>query len=168
MRAVVCVLSGLCLIAAAGAQPAPPLSADWAPFQFLLGRWDASGGGAPGASTGWFSFEPAAGGNAILRRNESVSPNGRHLDTLLMYREATGAFRAVYADNEGHVIHYGVTPTAEPKGATFLSDETPGVPRFRLVYRLEPDAGLHVAFEIAPPGSSEFKTYAEGVGRIVP
>jgi hypothetical protein len=174
MRVPIRLFPGLLLLAAvATAAPAPPaadvatpsLAEAWRPFDFLLGRWNASGGGAPGASTGWFSFEIAAGGHALLRQNESVSATGRHLDTMLIYEEPAGSFRALYTDNEGHTIHYAVTATAEPRGVAFLSDEMPGMPRFRMNYRLDPDASVHVSFEIAPPGSSEFKMYAEGAGR---
>lgn len=62
------------------------------------------------------------------------------------------------------VIHYTVTATAEPKSAVFLSDEAPGTPRFRLTYRLT-EGTLAVVFDIAPPGTTAFKTYVQGSAR---
>jgi hypothetical protein len=150
--------------AATPAATAPALAAEWAPLAFLVGRWEADGGGAPGASTGTFSFEAVADGHALLRRNESISPSGRHTDVMLIHSDGAGGFGATYADNEGHVIRYAVTATAEPKGVVFLSDAGSGGPRFRLTYRHNPDGTVAIAFDIAPPGGTEFKNYVQGVG----
>lgn len=139
-------------------------AAEWAPLAFLVGRWEGTGGGATGASAGAFSVEPEAEGHALLRRSENVSPQGRHADVMLIYRDGK-TFRALYTDNEGHVIHYTVTATSEPKGAVFLSDEVPGSPRFRLSYQLGGEGTLAIRFEIAPPGTTVFKTYVEGSAR---
>lgn len=141
------------------------LAAEWAPLAFLVGGWEADGGGAPGASTGRFSFESVADGHALLRRNESISSSGKHTDIMLIHYDGAGGFGATYADNEGHLIRYAVTPSAEPKGAVFLSDASSGGPRFRLTYRLNPDGTVAIAFDIAPPGATEFKNYVQGVGR---
>jgi hypothetical protein len=84
---------------------------------------------------------------------------------MLIYQAPERGFRAIYVDNEGHVINYIVTSTLEPKGAVFISDEAPGAPRFRLTYRMKADATVGVTFEMAPPGSAEFKVYVEGTGR---
>jgi len=136
---------------------------DWAPLSFLIGDWgDCTGSGAPGASTGRFSVEPQVGGHALLRRNTADTPQGRHEDLMMIFRTPGQGFRAVYVDNEDHVIQYTVTPTADPAGAVFLSDEAPGMPRFRLTYQMKPDARIGVVFAIAPPGGNDFKTYTEG------
>ncbi len=144
---------------------APALAAGWEPLDFLVGDWEGTGSGAPGASKGAFSFEPQVQGNGLLRRSTNDSPSGHHEDLMLVYRNPDGAFLATYVDNERHVIHYAVTATAEPKGAVFLSDETAGRPRFRLTYKRRPDGTVSIAFELAPPGSAEFKTYTEGVAK---
>ncbi len=141
------------------------LATEWAPLAFLVGHWEADGGGSPGSSTGRFSFESVAEGHAMLRRNESISSSGKHTDIMLIHIEANGGFGATYADNEGHVIRYTVTASAEPKGAIFLSDASSGGPRFRLTYRLNPDRTVAIAFDVAPPGATEFKNYVQGVGR---
>jgi hypothetical protein len=144
---------------------APRLAAGWEPLAFLVGDWEGMGSGVPGASKGTFSFEPQVQGNGLLRRSTNDSPSGHHEDLMLVYRNPDGAFRAVYVDNERHVIQYTVTAAAEPKGAVFLSDETAGMPRFRLSYKMRPDGTVSIAFELAPPGSAELKTYTEGVAK---
>jgi hypothetical protein len=132
-------------------------------LEFLLGRWEAEGGGTPGASAGTFTFESAAGGRALVRHNESQSPSGRHSDVMLVYREPDGRLRATYADNEGHIIHYTVEVSG--REVVFLGEERAGRPRFRLWYRRDDDATLATKFEIALAGSADFKTYLEGTAR---
>jgi hypothetical protein len=144
---------------------APALAAGWEPLAFLVGEWEGTGTGAPGVSKGSFSFAPQVQGNGLLRRSVNDSPSGHHEDVMLIWRNPDGAFRAVYVDNERHVIQYAVTATAEPKGAVFLSDVVAGMPRFRLTYKMRPDGMVGIAFELAPPGAAEFKTYTEGVAK---
>ncbi len=57
-----------------------------------------------------------------------------HGDFLYVYQDAPGQpYKAIYFDNEGHVIHYDVsTPT--PTTAIFLSDASKPGPQFRLIY----------------------------------
>ena len=153
----------LALVLAIALDPAARAADDWAPLSFLIGDWgDCTGSGAPGASMGRFSVEPQIGGHALLRRNTADTPQGRHEDLMMIYRAPGQGFRAVYVDNEDHVIFYAITPTADPPGAVFLSDEAPGMPRFRLTYQMKPDARIGVTFAIAPPGGNDFKTYTEG------
>ena len=72
---------------------------------------------------------------------------------------------AIHFDGEGHVINYGVKATEAPREATFVSEESAGAPRFRLSYRMKGDGTMETAFEIAPPGGGEFKTYLRGTAR---
>ncbi len=131
----------------------------------LLGTWDAQGGGAPGKGTGTVSFAREAGGHAVVRRNAVTYPaaDGRpastHEDLLVLYADGAGT-RALYVDNEGHVIRY----TAEASSPTrlVLASEAGSGPRFRLTHDWSDPASLRIVFEIAPPGSTEFKAYAEG------
>jgi hypothetical protein len=149
---------------AAGApasQPQP--AAGWAPLSFLIGDWE--GIGSDGAPSGRFSLEPQAGGHALLRRNTADVQGVHHEDVTLIYRSPGQGIRAVYVDNEDHVIQYSVTTADDPKSAVFLSDEVAGAPRFRLTYRMKPDGTVAIAFDIAPPGAKEFKTYLEGAAR---
>lgn len=156
------LLSLLALRSGAALAETPGLAAGWEPLAFLVGEWEGTGSGAPGASKGSFTFEPQVQGNGLLRRSTNDSPSGHHEDLMLVYRNPDGTFRATYVDNERHVIHYTVTPTTEPKGAVFLSDEAAGMPRFRLTYKMKPDNTVGITFELAPPGAAEFKTYTEG------
>jgi hypothetical protein len=141
------------------------LAGELTPLAFLIGTWEGSGSGSPGASTGEFCFEPQAQGHVLLRHNAADSPNFRHEDVMLIYEAPGLGLRATYVDNEDHVINYGVSASEEPKGAVFLSDEAPGMPRFRLSYRTKPDGTVAILFEMAPPGTTEFKVYLEGAGR---
>ena len=75
------------------------------------------------------------------------------------------ALKALYLDNEDHVIRYLVT--AVPEGVAFTSEPASG-PRFRLTYLRKSEALVTVRFEIAPPATPEaFKTYLEAVTRKV-
>lgn len=69
-----------------------------------------------------------------------------------------GQLKALYADNEGHVIHYRVAPATEGEGAVFLS-EGPG-PRFRMTLQRKRGDRVGIRFEIAPNGK-DFSTYIE-------
>ena len=76
-----------------------------------------------------------------------------------------GELKALYLDNEDHVIRYQVVEV--PGGVAFTSDPAPG-PRFRLTYLRRPEALVTVRFEIAPPGKPEaFSTYLEAATRRV-
>jgi len=137
----------------------------FAPLRFLAGPWIGEGAGDPGKGSGQFSFRFDLDGRALIRHSVADYPaqGGRpavhHVDLLTTYAEGA-ALRALYLDNEGHVIHYTVTATAE--GAAFLSEPGPG-PRFRLTYRATGPNRVHIRFEIAPPGKPEaFVTYVEG------
>ena len=73
--------------------------------------------------------------------------------------------KALYLDNEDHVIRYLVTAVSEE--VAFTSEAAPG-PRFRLTYLRKSESLVTVRFEIAPPPTPEaFKTYLEAVTRKV-
>jgi len=142
---------------------AEPAAEPWAGLQFLVGDWNGGGGGKPGEGTGAFSFKLDLGSKVLVRRNFAQYPpkpgqkeGVRHDDLMIVYL-AGPLLKAIYFDNEGHVINYAVT-TAD-KTATFESDAgPPGVPRFKLVYQQKDDAAVDLTFSIAPPGSP-FRPY---------
>lgn len=135
-------------------------------LSFLLGDWSGNGSGEPGKGVGGFSFVPDLQNRVIVRRAHSEYPAaaGRpatvHDDLMVVYANES---RAVYFDNEGHVIHYGVKIDAPPQTATFLSTDPLPAPLFRLTYRQTATDQLSVAFEISPSGKPEdLKQYVSG------
>ncbi|HET9554285.1 MAG TPA: hypothetical protein VFP50_15075 [Anaeromyxobacteraceae bacterium] len=150
------------------AAPTPPRSDDAGPLRALdalVGTWDAEGGGAPGKGAGTVAFAREVDGHALVRRNAVTYPaaEGRpassHEDLLVLYAEG-GKVKGLYVDGEGHVIRYAAAPSA-PGTLVLLSEAGPG-PRFRLTHDWSDPSSLRIAFEIAPPGSTEFKAYASG------
>ena len=69
--------------------------------------------------------------------------------------------KAVYFDNEGHMIEYDAEWSADGKTLTFLSKPGAG-PQFRLSYQREDAKTFAVRFEMAAPGQGSFKLYTSG------
>ena len=119
---------------------------------------------------GTYSFRLELGDHILARHTDGAECKGpadftcEHSDLLYVYRDAPGKlFRAVFFDNEGHVIHYDVS-TGEAS-ALFLSDSQ-GVPQYRLSYELK-GSELFRKFEIRLPGRSGFTPYLEWSGRKI-
>ena len=74
----------------------------------------------------------------------------------------------LYFDDEGHVIHYGVTVT-QPSTAIFLSQPSHSAPQFRLIYRLQGGV-MSGTFQMRMPGQSQWQSYLEwsGLARSAP
>jgi len=163
------VLVGILIILPLAAQPSAPLP-DWKAFQFLMGNWIGEGSGSPGQGSGGFTFALELQGRVLVRHNRTEFPasQGRpaniHDDLLVVYQDKEG-FKAVYWDNEGHVIHYTMSVAADGS-LVFVSGKMPGAPRQRLSYRSMSGGGLGIRFEIAPPDKpDEFKVYLDGTAR---
>jgi hypothetical protein len=151
--------------------PAPPETDAWQSLSFLEGTWEAKTGSGSGiTSAGTYSFRPELGGHILARH--SITAGGckgpatfdcDHGDLLYIYRDAPGQpLRAIYFDNEGHVIHYEVsTPSAN--SAVLLSDGSQPGPQFRLVYELK-DSIMSGKFQVKMPGQTEWKSYLEWSG----
>jgi hypothetical protein len=145
----------------------------WAPVKFLLGDWIGEGGGQPGQGAGGFSFHPDLQGKILVRKNYADYPATkdrpayRHDDLMIVYRESGDQdLRAVFFDNEGHVIHYSVPAGDGGNSVQFLSEVSAKRPRFRLTYVKTGDDRLSLKFEIAPPGQPDaFATYIEAKAR---
>ena len=166
-RTVLLALTALTLAAVAPPAVHPDV---FAPLGFLKGTWVGTGAGDPGAATGAFTFATELDGKVMLRRNEARfpakdgRPASRHTDLMLIHPEG-GALKAIYADNEGHVLHYTATPLPQGTGVAFLSDPAPG-PRFRLTYRATTPTEVVTTFEIASPDQPEaFSKYLEGTSK---
>ncbi len=141
----------------------------WQPLRFLIGTWEAktTGGSAGAQSLGVYSFTPELKDKILARHSGGVSCkapsdfNCDHGDLLYLYPEGQ-AIKAIYFDNEGHVIHYSVTaPTAG--SVVFLSDPAAPGPQFRLVYERK-DQTLSGKFQMKMPGQTDYKSYLEWSG----
>jgi hypothetical protein len=127
------------------------------------------GAGAPGEGTGGFSFTFDLQGKILVRKNSANYPATKdkpaysHTDLMVIYREADDSIKAIYFDNEGHVINYAVSFSKDQNTLTFLSDASPSSPRFRFIYIKATSDKLKLEFDIAPPGKPEaFSKYVEG------
>jgi hypothetical protein len=144
----------------------------WKPLEFLIGTWEAKtqSGSAGAASSGTYSFQPELRDHVMARHSSNSGCKGpadfncEHGDLLYVYPEAPGqSYKAIYFDNEGHVIHYDVsTPT--PTTAIFLSSPSQPGPQFRLSYELK-GSTLYGKFQMRMPGQVEFKSYLEWGGQ---
>ncbi len=169
-----CSFSAFMLVSlSAGAAAASPDDDAWKPYRFLVGEWSGDGGGEPGKGSGRFSFAFDLQEKVLVRRNRAEYPpaQGRpafsHEDLMVIYRaDRGGPTKAIYFDSEGHVINYAVTFSDDRRTLTFLSDDVPAAPRFRLSYTKGEDDSMRIQFEIAPPGKpGGFKTHLEGNAR---
>ena len=142
---------------------------NWQAWSFLLGEWTGNGSGQPGEGAGKFTFRPDLQQRVLVRTNYAEypatqeKPAFRHDDLMIVYRESSsGPTKAIYFDSEGHVIRYVVKVNESATTATFLSEATPGVPRYRLSYIGNRLDAVNIRFEVAPPDKPEqFQTYIE-------
>jgi hypothetical protein len=164
-------LAALLTITTASLARAQPVATQspLAGLAFLIGNWSSGRGQVAdtgAASSGRSTMTSEAGGAVILRRDhtdlldKAGRPTGGFDQIMMIYPEA-GTIRADYSDGT-HVIHY-VSATVEPGVAvTFTSAARPGVPTFRLAYRLIAPDRLSVWFGMAPPGGEDFRPIATG------
>jgi hypothetical protein len=163
-------LMGLALVQHHYALSAP--SDPWKALGFLEGTWDAhtQGGAAQAQGNGTYSFAPELKHHVLVRRSgDSTGCKGpasfdcEHRDLLYVYQEAENQpLKAIYFDNEGHVIHYAVS-TPDPTTAVFISEASPSGPQFQLVYQLK-DMVMSGKFQMRMPGQAEWKSYLEWNG----
>ena len=148
------------------AQPAGASTKFGAKWHALLGEW--TGENASGSSAGACGFHLDLADHIIVRTNHAVLapsgsvPAGAHDDLMIIYPSVTeDKARAVYFDNEGHVIEYDAEWSADGNTLAFLSKPAAG-PRFRLTYQKADAKTFSVTFEMAPPGQAAFKVYTSG------
>lgn len=173
--AAIAVFAAFAVSLLAQTAPTPSSPDPWAALQFLEGNWEAKGQGGGGASaTGSYRFTRELGGHILARHSRS---NGDcqgpaqfdcdHGDLLYVYQDMPGApLKAIYFDNEGHVIHYEVT-TPRPRTVVFLSSAAQPGPQFRLSYE-QKDAVMSGKFQMKMPGQTEWKSYLEWSGGAAP
>jgi hypothetical protein len=143
---------------------------NWDAWQYLLGEWDGEGGGAPGQGSGGMTFIFDLQGQVLLRKNHvdflatPERPAFAHDDLTVIYPDPTGSMRAIYFDNEGHIIPYEVSSGAD--AIILVSIPEPNSPRFRTTYLKGDNGTVITRFEIAPPGDPEaFAVYVEGTSK---
>jgi hypothetical protein len=165
----------LCLFAFAIAISAPAQTAQpinpFQPLTFLMGTWEAKTADKSVTASGTYTFQTELNGHVVARHSPSDTAkckgpadfNCEHGDLLYIYVDAPGQpLRAIYFDNEGHVIHYTVTaPTATT--AEFLSDPAQPGPEFRLFYELK-GAVMFGKFQMRMPGKQDWQSYLEWAG----
>lgn len=151
-------------------QPASP--ANWSAWQFLLGEWVGEGTGDPGQGSGTFSFQLDLQKRILVRKNRADYPATKdrpafsHEDLMVIYQDTANSARAIYFDNEGHVIHYAASFSKNQDTLTFVSTPMPSAPRFRLTYVKGKNQTLGIKFDIAPPGKpEEFAPYIQATAR---
>ncbi len=121
--------------------------AKWSQFQFMIGKWKAD--------TGAFTFLPELNGQVLARRNTAAAAGQKHDDFMIVYQE--DGVKAIYFDNEGHVIHYTVSFPA--KNAAVFESYGPG-PKYRLSYALNGQK-LDGRFDIGGKTYLEWSTVRE-------
>jgi hypothetical protein len=138
----------------------------WSKWSWLTGEWVGEGGGQPGQGGGTFSFKTDLDGKILVRKSHAEYPASAnkpkivHDDLMIVYAENNGdPSKAVYFDNEGHIIHYSITYSE--RSIVFLSEKIPHVPVFRLTYSLLDNGGVNTAFEMSQDGE-KFMMYVEG------
>ncbi len=157
-------------LCAAGLQAQMPKVASdpFASLSFLVGTWSAQARGSNGAAAvGSYSFDMELGNHVLARHSSTGECKGPadydcgHSDLLYVYAEGR-ALKAIFFDNEGHVIHYDVS-VPEPNTVMFLSDASAPGPLFRLMYVLK-DGVMSGKFQMEMPGQTEWKSYLEWSG----
>ena len=161
----------LLLLAVAGRAQSAPAASPFSALSFLEGNWDAKTEGSSGVSAmGTYSFRLELGDHILARHSTSAGGckgpatfDCEHGDLLYVYRDAgSPQLKAIYFDNEGHVIHYDVsTPTST--SVEFLSDRSQPGPQFRLRYELKGSV-MAGKFQMRMPGQEEWKSYLEWSG----
>jgi hypothetical protein len=167
------VFAAICTTLLSG-QTASTNDGQWNALRFLEGTWDAKTQGETSGvnATGTYSFRKELGGHILARHSTAAGCKGpadfdcEHGDLLYIYQEMQDTpgqpLKAIYFDNEGHVIHYNVsTPT--PASAVFTSDPSVPGPRFRLAYELK-GAVMSGKFQMLMPGKAEWTSYLEWSG----
>jgi hypothetical protein len=141
---------------------------DWKQWYFLLGEWVGEGSRTQGQGTGSFSFEMDLQKRILVRKNTANYPATKdqagytHSDLMIIYKQPPNSTRAIYFDNEGHIINYIVNIPDDQNSVTFLSVGEKNTPLYRLNYVKVNNEKLKIKFEIAQPDKPDkFSTYIE-------
>jgi hypothetical protein len=143
----------------------------WEKWQYLMGEWNGEGSGQPGSGSGSFTVVQKLGGSILERKGKTEMaatanrPAAVHEDLMIVYKNREGnPVKAIYFDNENHVIPYDITYSDNK--IILTSEPNPAAPRFRLTYEKLEDKLMNTRFEMAMPNApEEFKMYLEGKSR---
>lgn len=158
----------VCVVVTSKLASAQQPSNKWEKWNSLMGEWVGEGNGQPGQGTGSFTFQTDLDGQVLVRKNHTEfpatadRPASIHNDLLYIYPDYSGiASKAIYFDNEGHVINYSISYS--DNSIVFVTEIVPNAPRFRLSYIMIDKDTINTRFEIASPQKpEEFKVYIEG------
>jgi hypothetical protein len=138
----------------------------WVKWNFLVGTWVGEGSGQPGQGSGSFLFAFDLDQKILIRKSHTEFPasGGRpatiHDDLMIVYPESGGdPSKAIYFDNEGHVIHYSIVYSGE--SVILTSEKMGNMPVFRLTYNALDSVTVNTKFEMSQDGV-KFATYIEG------
>lgn len=138
----------------------------WDKWNWLIGNWIGEGSGQPGQGSGTFSFSFDLDKNILIRRSHSeypatgTKPKIIHDDLMIIYPgQIENSDKAVYFDNEGHIIFYSVS--FSDKSIILTSDKIPNGPVFRLIYTSLDSETVSTKFEMSQDGI-KFTPYIEG------
>jgi hypothetical protein len=169
MRTMAAVL-GIAMLSCASVALGQQDSA-WGNWKWLCGDWVGEGSGTPGQGTGWFSLHPDLGGKVLVRKGHAEYPKAQdraeivHDDLMIIYADPGGQLnKAIYFDNEGHVINYSIANSGE--SIVLVSLREKDVPLFRLTYSALDKDHVNITFEMSQDGE-KFVTYTEGPCRRV-
>lgn len=144
---------------------------NWDKWSWLIGEWKGEGSGQPGQGEGIFSFSFDLDKNIIVRKSHSEYPATEnkpkiiHDDLMIVFFDTNdGSTKAVYFDNEGHIINYSVAYT--DKSIALTSLKAPNAPIFRLTYYLLENEMVNTRFEMSRDGVN-FMTYIEGKSKKI-
>lgn len=147
-----------------------PNTDKWESYRFLLGEWVGEGSGQPGQGEGGSTFTLDLKDNILVRKSYNNIPATEdrpaveHEDMMVIYHDPGMAAHAMYWDNEGHSIAYGVRSSSNGDSLIFLSQGSQQTPGFRLTYEKLATDSLKVSFEFAPPGKPDaFSLYTSGI-----
>lgn len=170
MKLIVRFLPFVLLAAPLCAQSVPSGRNEWNALSFLEGTWDAKAKGNGGAAAmGAYTFRLELRDHILARHGDLSQCKGPsdfdcgHGDLLYIYRDSPAQpLKAIYFDNEGHVIHYDVS-TSSPSSAVFLAESSQPGPQFRLTYELKGQI-MFGKFQMRMPGHQEWQSYLEWSG----
>ena len=170
MKRLLGLLAFLAATAIAGSAPRPADTPGLSALKFLEGKWVGEGSSEAGRGGGYATFEEDLQGKAIVRRNHAEYPAShdraeyKHDDLMVIYIDPSAkGVRAFYTDNEGHVIQYAVSVSADGNTVTFLADRDATAPQYRLTYARLAEDKMSIVLEARGANQEgQFQKVVEG------